>query len=454
MAERETDDVGGSFRNASASVTADRRRMTSSKRGHQHHPKFLGNRQPASAVDVITALRAATSTSSSAPGPGKTLLDRLNNNSHNQAAAAIDDNDPIQDPVRPSDTKPVVPVVDSDRGIRSSSDDANNNKSGKVSSLPNAQVEQKNVGNLLIESLQTTTNTVGNTHTTVAEDDAAPAEAITAAEKLIRSASGMDQEEEDDLQPNKNVLQRRATEAEAEASSTHCDTNVDQLLSSSGKAKERHPKTSNAVEPKDGAMDVATPDEVAGQGDDAEEDSAKKKSSSRRSSNSVLTERNTNKSVKRRSVASSGGLEEGNATGTGEQPKRKSPSKKASSGKDKEKKKSSSRASRSNKGGDAMDQSVSTDMTSSQESRSEDTENDPEAAEWAKLRCTSERTEVVAEREYRRQNRRCADYPGLAFGRSIFSSDTMMKFNIIRNELHNIMKTQLKRVRVEGRVEE
>lgn len=76
-----------------------------------------------------------------------------------------------------------------------------------------------------------------------------------------------------------------------------------------------------------------------------------------------------------------------------------------------------------------------------------DIENDPEAAEWAKLRCTSERTEVVAEREYRRQNRRCADYPGLAFGRSIFSSDTMMKLNIIRNELHNIMKTQLKRVR-------
>lgn len=75
-----------------------------------------------------------------------------------------------------------------------------------------------------------------------------------------------------------------------------------------------------------------------------------------------------------------------------------------------------------------------------------DIENDPEAAEWSKLRCTSERTEVVAEREYRRQNRRCADYPGLAFGRSIFSSDTMMKLNIIRNELHNIMKTQLKRV--------
>lgn len=74
-----------------------------------------------------------------------------------------------------------------------------------------------------------------------------------------------------------------------------------------------------------------------------------------------------------------------------------------------------------------------------------ESENDPEAAEWSKLRCTSERTEDVAEREHRRQ-RRCADYPGLAFGRSIFSSDTMMKFNIIRNELHNIMKTQLKRV--------
>ncbi|XP_058117949.1 mediator of RNA polymerase II transcription subunit 1 isoform X6 [Anopheles ziemanni] len=75
-------------------------------------------------------------------------------------------------------------------------------------------------------------------------------------------------------------------------------------------------------------------------------------------------------------------------------------------------------------------------------------ENDPDAAEWAKLRCTSERTEVIAEREHRRQ-KRCADYPGLAFGRSIFSSDTMMKFNIIRNELHNIMKTQLKRAESE-----
>ncbi|KAG5889493.1 hypothetical protein JTB14_026497 [Gonioctena quinquepunctata] len=78
----------------------------------------------------------------------------------------------------------------------------------------------------------------------------------------------------------------------------------------------------------------------------------------------------------------------------------------------------------------------------------QETENDvtldPELEELSKLRCTSEMTEVVAEREKRR-NRRCADYPGLAFS-SIFSSDTLMKFSIIKNELHNIMNTQLKRV--------
>ncbi|GBP06244.1 hypothetical protein EVAR_101722_1 [Eumeta japonica] len=70
-------------------------------------------------------------------------------------------------------------------------------------------------------------------------------------------------------------------------------------------------------------------------------------------------------------------------------------------------------------------------------------DDDVQTAEWAKLRCTSEAAEIVAEREARRNKNRCADYPGLAFGRSIFSSDTM-KFNIIRNELHNIMNTQLK----------
>lgn len=69
---------------------------------------------------------------------------------------------------------------------------------------------------------------------------------------------------------------------------------------------------------------------------------------------------------------------------------------------------------------------------------------DPEIEELSKLRCTSEMTEVVAERE-KRKNWRCADYPGLDFG-SIFSSDTLFKFNIIKNELHNIKNTQLKRV--------
>ena len=71
-------------------------------------------------------------------------------------------------------------------------------------------------------------------------------------------------------------------------------------------------------------------------------------------------------------------------------------------------------------------------------------DEDAETQELAKLRCQSVRTEVLAEK-YRRKNR-CADYPGFAFASSVFSSDTMMKFNIIKNELHNIMHNQLKRV--------
>jgi len=78
---------------------------------------------------------------------------------------------------------------------------------------------------------------------------------------------------------------------------------------------------------------------------------------------------------------------------------------------------------------------------------------DAETSElWAKLRCGSLRTEEVAEREKQKQERmknrqnRCPDYPGLAFGSAMFGSDTMMKFNIIKNELHNIMRSQLKRV--------
>lgn len=74
---------------------------------------------------------------------------------------------------------------------------------------------------------------------------------------------------------------------------------------------------------------------------------------------------------------------------------------------------------------------------------------DPEIEELSRLRCADDSTEVIVERENRRRmrQRRCADYPGLAFGSSIFSSDTMMRFNIIRNELHNVLNTQLKRVR-------
>ncbi|XP_076245013.1 tropomyosin 1 isoform X2 [Calliopsis andreniformis] len=79
---------------------------------------------------------------------------------------------------------------------------------------------------------------------------------------------------------------------------------------------------------------------------------------------------------------------------------------------------------------------------------SQNVEEDPELAELAKLRCPSERAEVQAEREARRK-KRCADYPGLAFGSSIFSSDTMMKFSLIRNELQNIMGNQLKRAESE-----
>lgn len=70
-----------------------------------------------------------------------------------------------------------------------------------------------------------------------------------------------------------------------------------------------------------------------------------------------------------------------------------------------------------------------------------------EDEELATLRCRSERAEVESERESRRR-KRCADYPGLAFASSIFSSDTMMKFNVIKNELHNVINTQLKRVGV------
>lgn len=86
---------------------------------------------------------------------------------------------------------------------------------------------------------------------------------------------------------------------------------------------------------------------------------------------------------------------------------------------------------------------------SPEESTEVATEDEQTDEDWSKLRCTSVCTEVLSEQEKSKQQRRqnrCADYPGLAFGSAMFGSDTMMKFNIIKNELHNIMRSQLKRV--------
>lgn len=57
-------------------------------------------------------------------------------------------------------------------------------------------------------------------------------------------------------------------------------------------------------------------------------------------------------------------------------------------------------------------------------------EDDAETVELSRLRCTSIRTEEIADREKKKQSRhrtRCADYPGLAFGSAAFGSETMMK---------------------------
>ncbi|XP_078049280.1 tropomyosin 1 isoform X4 [Augochlora pura] len=77
-----------------------------------------------------------------------------------------------------------------------------------------------------------------------------------------------------------------------------------------------------------------------------------------------------------------------------------------------------------------------------------DDDEDPELVELAKLRCPSERAEVQAEKEARKR-KRCADYPGLAFGSSIFSSETMIMFRLIKNELQNTLGNQLKRAESE-----
>lgn len=453
---------GGDLSSSSATaLPADRRRaMTSSKRGHQHHPKFLGNRPPASAVEVISALRAANSRGCSAELP--LLIDRLNNNSRNKEGGLdnVKTNDPslsttVDDPYRISQTDIKSDVkVAVDRGV-----------GGDGSSSANAQVEQKNVSNLLIELPQTKAATqTTTTINTIADESGAR------ATKAIRSMMDDDKGGDGDSKRSDPVLlQQRRKGDEDDSLLTHCDTerpstSTTNLVSRGNECGEEDNRLEHTVHT-DVEMIEEDEDSLNNNIISSNSDHLRRRRKSNKTS--VLTERNANKSSstagsKRRSAGSSAGgptvdVDE-DATGTAVEPKRKSPSSSSTSKKEKgtKDKKKTSRSTRTTGNSNntkaasdgAMDRSVSTDMTSSQESRSEDTENDPEAAEWLKLRCTSERTEVVAEREYRRQNRRCADYPGLAFGRSIFSSDTMMKFNIIRNELHNIMKTQLKRVRV------
>lgn len=63
--------------------------------------------------------------------------------------------------------------------------------------------------------------------------------------------------------------------------------------------------------------------------------------------------------------------------------------------------------------------------------------------DWSKLRCTSVLSEVVAENERRRNKKK--DDTEIIFAEAVFRSDTLMKFNIIKNELHNIQKSQLRR---------
>lgn len=76
---------------------------------------------------------------------------------------------------------------------------------------------------------------------------------------------------------------------------------------------------------------------------------------------------------------------------------------------------------------------------------------DVDADEFSQLRCSSIQTEqVIAERNRRNNRQPSAGYPGLAFGGSIFSSGTLMRFRVIANELHNITNVQLKRA--EGEV--
>lgn len=80
-----------------------------------------------------------------------------------------------------------------------------------------------------------------------------------------------------------------------------------------------------------------------------------------------------------------------------------------------------------------------------------DQQQEPDdSEEFSNLRCSSIQSEEVAERNRRNNRQPSAGYPGLAFGGSVFSSGTLMRFRVISNELHNITNVQLKRV--EGEV--
>lgn len=73
----------------------------------------------------------------------------------------------------------------------------------------------------------------------------------------------------------------------------------------------------------------------------------------------------------------------------------------------------------------------------------EDKSKDEGSEDWSKMRCTSAFSEEVADKE-RKKNKNKDDLEHI-FAEAVFRSDTLMRFNIIKNELHNIQKSQLRR---------
>lgn len=69
--------------------------------------------------------------------------------------------------------------------------------------------------------------------------------------------------------------------------------------------------------------------------------------------------------------------------------------------------------------------------------------------DFANLVCTSKSNEEFSKIQRRRKGLDQPNniFPGLCLGASMFQSNSMMKFNIIGNEIHNIINVQLKRVR-------